>query len=392
MALLYIVLTQLGCSWESNLIRVVYVVSTLSRCGPTNQLLNIVRGLDRCLFDPILITLSPEGGDSMWEEFEHLSIQMYSLGLSRIGGLMFARSRLTNLIAQMSPCLVHTQGIRADTLLSKTKIGIPRVSTVRNFPDLDYIMTYGSFVGRVMVFFHVRALRRLDLCVGVSRAVTENLRDKFSINHTHTIPNGVDSELFAPVSKSKKAQLRLRLGFSESAKIWLVSGGLIERKDPLFIISAWKRLIGDDMNCLLVFVGDGGLETACISAAKGHDNIVFLGRVKSVAQYLQESDFYLSASKAEGLPNSALEALSCGLPVLLSNIDPHEELIGMDFGIGTTYKIDDVISFGAGVDFLLEGNYSSKRDACLRLVGTHLSASVMSKKYQDVYQRLLSKV
>lgn len=45
------------------------------------------------------------------------------------------------------------------------------------------------------------------------------------------------------------------------------------------------------------------------------------------------SDIMISASLAEGLPNSVLEGLACGLPILFSDITPHQEIYYRDTAI-----------------------------------------------------------
>ncbi len=51
-------------------LRLVYLVSTLRRAGPTSQLLNLLRHLDLARFDPVVVTLSPEPADSMLADFQ----------------------------------------------------------------------------------------------------------------------------------------------------------------------------------------------------------------------------------------------------------------------------------------------------------------------------------
>ena len=40
--------------------KILYIVSTLERCGPTNQLSYIIKYLDKSKFEPMVLTLSPE--------------------------------------------------------------------------------------------------------------------------------------------------------------------------------------------------------------------------------------------------------------------------------------------------------------------------------------------
>ena len=52
----------------------------------------------------------------------------------------------------------------------------------------------------------------------------------------------------------------------------------------------------------------------------------WLDKDRLVEEY-QSADCYVSLSSYEGMPNTMLEAMACGLPALASNIPPHQLLI-----------------------------------------------------------------
>jgi len=56
-------------------------------------------------------------------------------------------------------------------------------------------------------------------------------------------------------------------------------------------------------------------------AARGLGNyLIFPGRVEDVVSYLKASDVYVLASSHEGLPNSVIEGMACGLPPVMSDM------------------------------------------------------------------------
>lgn len=371
--------------------RVLYIVSTLKRTGPTNQLFNIIKYLDRSKYEPYLVTLSPEVADSRWRDFFAIGVNLRTLNLGRLSGMFLARNYLVNQIKSIDPHLIHTQGIRSDSLVSSMDFSIPRIATVRNIPQKDYVMTYGLLKGGLMVIQHKAAMRKLESCIGVSSAVAKNLKDVFRLRNSFAIRNGVDTETYFPVKPMDKVVLRRELGLPENGHIWIVSGHLSQRKDPLFLIEAWKKKMPNDDNNNLVFIGDGPDFEKCNIACKNATNIYICGRVDNVDKYLKASDFFLAPSKAEGLPNAVLEALACGLPVLLSDIEPHKEILSMFSNAGELYKLGSQDSFLYKLEEIIVSDYQAMSDAAIALIARELSAKVMSQKYQSIYSEHIEK-
>ncbi len=369
--------------------KILYIVSTLKRSGPTSQLYNIIKGLDRDIFDPYLITLSPESNDSRWQDYKDLGVNLHTLSLSRIAGLFFAKSKLIKLLDIIQPHLIHTQGIRSDVLTANIARLVPHISTIRNFPKVDYEMTYGKIQGSLMVSQHVRAIRKVSQCVGVSTAVSENLEKQHGVSNVSTIRNGVDSDIFFPCDKNVKEKIRSELRLPHEKKIWISSGHLSDRKDPLAVLRAFIDVYGNNAENIFVLIGGGGLEEQCRNWQVTHKNILVRGRVNNVASYLRASDYYVSAAKSEGMPNALLEGLSCGLPVILSNIGPHKEIIALSPDCGLLYKLGSNSDMIDAFVKIGNENASQMSKAALRLVECELSAESMSKKYQSIYSNLL---
>lgn len=370
--------------------KILYLVSTLKQCGPTNQLFNIVSNLDRNIFKPMVITLSPEPKNSRWLDFESLNIEMYTLDLSRLSGFFGAKIKLKSLITEIRPVLVHSQGFRADILSSQLDIPL-RVATVRNFPHVDFRMTYGYVLGAWMAWRQTNALKKMDLVVGVSEAVTHNLEKCCHLKKTVTVQNGVDSSIYKPVVSKNKLTLRTKLGLPIDSNLWVVSGHLSERKDPLFLIKIWEKVSLNSERNILVFIGGGGLESTCRDLANKMADIKVLGNVNNVSEYLMAADFYVSSSVAEGLPNAALEAMACGLPVLLSDIEPHKEIYAMSPEVGCLYTLGNECSFLKSFKVLVESDYATHRQAALDLIYSELSSVKMSSKYQGIYNNLMER-
>ena len=369
------------------MIRVVYLASTLRRAGPTSQLLNILRHLERDRVEPVVVTLSPEPGDSMLDQFRGLGLPVRTLGMSRLRA--FAHRRWRGDIARLvgarleDRCVVHSQGVRADVIASRWLAGLPRVATARNFPYDDYPLKFGRLPGLWMARAHMTALQRLPTVVACSSTLANQLREHGV--EAQLIRNGVDTSRFHVATPEQREAMRALLGLRKPSRVGVSIGALSARKDPVLVVRAFRAIA--DPGIALVFVGDGPLTAECRRAAEGDSRIRFAGQVADVTPYLRSADFLVSASRSEGLPNAVIEAMACGLRVALSDIGPHRELLELAPSAGVAVAVGDVDALADGIACVARASpYGDPREA-LRTAEV-LSAEHMSRSYQDLYRRL----
>jgi len=361
------------------MIKILYIVSTLRRVGPVNQLSYIVKHLNRSRFEPIILTLSPEYKNSLLETFQdELHVKVERLDLSRAKGFFFAKAMILDFIKKNDIDIVHTQGVRADVLSSYLDVELKKISTVRNYPQLDLPMTYGRIVGYLMTRAQIKALKRMDVCCGVSEAVSKNLRDKFGLSNVVTVRNGVDLEKFFPVSKEEKQNLKNNFAILPNKKVWISMIGKDYRKDATTVAKAFKRLHSENENSLLIFVGDGIQKSECEKILNNTKDVIFLGEIAGIETYLQCADYYVSASYAEGMPNAVMEAMACGLPVVLSNIEPHREILELGEQAGILYEAGSASALYDAMKKMGDQDQYKKSQAALNTVKNNLESSLMS--------------
>jgi len=378
---------------------ILYIVPTLKRCGPTNQLYNLIKYLDRSTFRPILITLSPEPADSRWQDFEELGVELYTLGLLRIRtrlsimlpqatrvGFFLAISKLKGIIAKLDVHIIHTLGIRADAIAAMYLDGHRTVATLRSYPDRDYSITYGKITGYLLALRHLKILSRIDSLVTVSHSLSTMLlaRHGFAID---VIQNGVDTDIFYPAVNDKcKYELRRTLGIPITKKVFISTSHLTLLKDPLTIIKTFQDKYLSK-TCCIVFLGDGPLMDLCKKYGENGDTI-FLGSLANVAEYLQACDFFISSSQTEGLPNATMEAMACGLPCVLSDIEAHREIVEYNPKSAKLFGTKNVSMAVSKIKEILKDDYSEMSEAAISIIRDNLSAKTMSEKYQSLYLKI----
>ena len=174
-------------------INIGYIISTLRSSGPVMQLLNIVKYLNRDNFNPIVITLSPEGQNSMQDKFLQAGIPVINLNLSRLEGVFLIKKRISSIIEEYQLHLLHTTGLRADSV-AKYFPDLPSVCSVRNYPFHDYCMKYGNAKGTMIALYHTAILRSNKYNVACSHFIHNQIK-KIGVN-SKVICNGVDTQKF----------------------------------------------------------------------------------------------------------------------------------------------------------------------------------------------------
>ena len=370
-----------------NKIKVVYVVPTLGQTGPSRQLFNLTKYLDKDVFEVVIITLSQSPRQNIEEEVRALNIRIICLGLGRVNSFTVGKKSLVSTLATLRPDVIHSQGFRPDWLCSKLKNYPVRIATQRNYPFQDYPALYGIIAGSVTAQLHYRALTKIPIVATCSQSIAQknNLRGLQSI----VIHNGVESSAReTAVTVHDRKNLRASLNLPSDGQLFIYAGPLIPRKNPELLIHAF--LCQPNKRDVLCLLGDGPLFSRCQQLAANCSRIVVPGFAPNVVNYLRAADYFVSASRAEGMPNAVLEGLAAGLPVILSDIPAHREILDICPDAGWLFSAGDHTALSECLDQATVN--PTIRATTRHLVASHFSATSMSSAYQQLYRDSLSNV
>ena len=362
-------------------IKLTYVASTLRRCGPTIRLIHLLQYTDYDKFDVSIVTLSPEKGhNTLIDEIEPFPVKLYSLDSGRISGLLRLKKRFKCSIELAQPDLIHSFGWRSDSCVSKLKHrSAGWIVTSDNIPHMDYPSLFLRFLGRGIARSHVKAMRKCHNLVCCSKFMKSEFEKRYNISGSIVIPTGVEIPRIDTDTKSKE-----RRGDTLQA---VTVSSLIPRKNIRYLCEIFKILDGDIAK--LVIVGDGREYSNIVRYES--DRILLVGHQANVHAYLEDSDFFISASLAEGLPAASLEALSTGLPCLLSDIGPHLELKDeMPPGSVEVFSLSDPPDVVANkLPGYIESILKVSNRKIRKRVMEEYSARKMSQRYQELYSSIL---
>jgi glycosyltransferase involved in cell wall biosynthesis len=110
-----------------------------------------------------------------------------------------------------------------------------------------------------------------------------------------------------------------------------------------------------------------------------------------VFEYLQGADVFILPSRAEGLSNALLEAMTCGLPVVVSNIPANVNVTEHNKN-GLVFTAGDANSLAGAVSLLLEESGLRERlgKAARQTIENRYSLDFIADCYVSLYRDVLS--
>jgi glycosyltransferase involved in cell wall biosynthesis len=137
--------------------------------------------------------------------------------------------------------------------------------------------------------------------------------------------------------------VRAELHAAGADVVVLTVGRLSEQKDHATIVAALDALAAAAPAVVLWWAGSGPLEAslrAAVARSAHAERVRLLGRRADVAALLAGADLFLLPSRFEGAPLALLEAMAAGLPVVVSDIGAHRDVVA-DGHTGVTFAPGD---------------------------------------------------
>lgn len=164
------------------------------------------------------------------------------------------------------------------------------------------------------------SINQSDGVTAVSEYLKEETYRLFDINkEIKVIPNFIDLDRF---KKSKKEHFKKAI-CPEDEKIVTHVSNFREVKRVTDVVSAFGKVLENGVKAKLLMVGDGPerpkAENRCRELGIC-EHVRFLGKQDQVEEVLSISDLFMIPSGSETFGLAALEAMSCSVPIISSNI------------------------------------------------------------------------
>jgi N-acetyl-alpha-D-glucosaminyl L-malate synthase BshA len=231
-------------------------------------------------------------------------------------------------------------------------------------------------------------IEQSDAVTAVSENLAQRTRENFCREPLkpcaiEVIPNGVDTELFHPSAGE---------GREPAAPSAVHVSNFRPVKRVPWLIEAFARATAGT-NARLTLVGDGPDQFAARAKAQElgiEARVEFLGERDRLPEILAPADVFLLSSSDESFGLSALEAMSCGTPVVSTAVGGVGEVVE-DGKNGLLSSVDDIAAFAAHMKSLLFDRRRAKAMGVIarRTAETRFARGTIVQRYEDVYMRLL---
>ena len=202
-----------------------------------------------------------------------------------------------------------------------------------------------------------RVVKRANIFIAISDQIKDELiLEGISAHQIKNIPNSVDTEKYKPMkSKDEKKKRKQQMGISENG-INLLFVGLINRRKGFYdLVNALDTInVNKSINVYVCGPVEDDIDKLNL---KKNKKVAYhiLGNVDNVLDYYQTMDVFVFPSYSEGLPNALLEAVSSGLPSVVSNIGGNTDIIKNEKN-GLTFIKGDVNDLRLKIEEMINNN------------------------------------
>ncbi len=228
-----------------------------------------------------------------------------------------------NIVSIEKPNLINVFGLQASVLLAISNFFF-RIPSILSITGLGY-----TFLSNQLLAISIRKFLRLSSKIFFRRKhvsfIFQNNEDLKIFNEYGLIHNGnaylifgsgVDTSFFYPIARKE----------TKNYLNFLFSARLIKDKGINETITAFKKIRNKYHQTTLTITGDldvlnpSSISSSELNTLKAIDGVIYLGHVKNIKEIYDKVDIVVLPSYREGLSRVLIEAASCGLPIITSNV------------------------------------------------------------------------
>jgi len=370
-------------------IKLLIIIESLAVGGAEGQVYELVKGLDKNRYEPVVCSLT--NGGLYLDKIRNEGVKVITIA-NRLRGVPFKLPTLIKFFREERFDIVHNQMFVAGlfgTVLAKI-LGVPVI--------INSVLSLGFLVNRYRRPIKF-ILYKLSDCVIVNSERIKSLLIQYRVvekEKIRTIYNGVDVEKYHPERNGfSLSQRKKEAGIGpRNCQIIGMLARLISVKNHLCLLKAITIVRKEFPEAIFLIIGNGPLREPlekCVRDLQIKENVIFLGERKDTHELLSMMDLSVLCSFREGFSNAILEAMATGVPVIATSVGGNPEAI-LD---GVTGYLFDPTDHEALAERVKEILNDKNRGQQMGLAGKRRAEDLFSvpgmvRNYEAIYRSLLT--
>ena len=245
--------------------------------------------------------------------------------------------------------------------------------TVYHKPQAEKLTFTHKFISKIIT-------KNATFICPVSNDLRDAMRALNLKGNYFRVPNVVNTDLFFPTENTNKTFIITHI--SNMLNVHKNVEGLLNvvKKLDSKITNFKIKLIGADAEKYKVFAEEMSIDL---------QKIEFINQIphKEVVAHLQKSDVFVLFSNYENLPCVILEAFSCGIPVISTNVGGINEYFPESFGFLIDAKDEDAL-----LDKTIEvyTNFKTNKEKMHQYVENNFSTITIANQFSELYNSALN--
>jgi glycosyltransferase involved in cell wall biosynthesis len=374
------------------LTKVVHVISGLLTGGAETMLSRLLTRVDRSRFQAAVISLK---SGPLERRIRDLGIEVISFGMRTPWSGVRALPALRRHIRRLDPDLIQGWMVYGNLAANYCALAAPRRAPMlwnlrHSLDELTLLRPRTRWVLRRMaalssrsdaVIFNSRTSARQHEAIGYDR------------RRTRVLPNGFDLDVFRPDREARSA-LRHELRLGEETPLVGIVARYHPVKDYANFLEAARRLAAAGSPAHFLAAGrgtDGGEMATRIGALGLGDRIHALGERQDVPRITAALDIATCCSVSEAFPNMVGEAMSCGVPCVVTDVGDSAWMID---GMGRVIRPRDSGALCEAWQSLLALTAAERTrigEAARERVRAQFSLPEVARRYEELWTEVLER-
>ncbi len=380
----------------ANIFLTVHIITGLSTGGAEMMLYQILSKMNRERFSPVVISLIDRG--TLGDRIADLGIPVHTLGMKPGKPTIGSIWKLIHQIHQIQPDIIqgwmYHGNFAAQVASAFTLKSAPVLWNIR---QSLYSLSYEK-VGTSAIIKLLAKLSRFPTKILYNSQVSATQHEQlgYEINKTFVIPNGFNTEIYIQ-SAAERSSIRKELGLKNEAFLIGRIGRYHFMKDHANFLGAAATLLKNYPNVHFVLAGteiDWKNQNLCkiIDELGIAECIHLLGERQDIHRLTAALDIACSSSShGEAFPNVIGEAMSCGVPCVVTDVGDSAGIVG---DTGKVVPSGDSQALANALQELIDLGHKGREalgKAARVRIKEFFSLDSVVLQYETLYESLLAK-